>query len=106
MAADSKPPSFSFELPPTINPAKTEIDIALAPSAAASCFDAIPFLAGYPYGCVEQTMSRFYPTVVAVDALHKLGLDLKTLAKRQSPRRSLEDGWDHARCSINVNSTA
>jgi alpha-2-macroglobulin len=90
MTADSKPQSFSFELPPPIDPSKTEIDISLAPSAGASCFDALPFLAGYPYGCVEQTMSRFYPTVVVVDTLHKLGLDLKTLAGHspQSQRRS------------------
>jgi uncharacterized protein YfaS (alpha-2-macroglobulin family) len=26
--------------------------------------DALPYLAGYPYGCVEQTMSRFYPSVL------------------------------------------
>ncbi len=96
LAADSKPQAFAFDLPPSINPAKTEIDISLAPSASASCFDALPFLAGYPYGCVEQTMSRFYPTVVVVDALHKLGLDLKILAEhaRQSKRRSIDRGHD------------
>jgi alpha-2-macroglobulin len=87
--------SLSFELPPEVDPSKTRIEISLAPSAGGSIFDAIPFLAGYPYGCVEQTMSRFYPTVVAVDTLRKLGVDLKTLAdtlRKLGPSRMRR--WD------------
>jgi uncharacterized protein YfaS (alpha-2-macroglobulin family) len=37
--------------------------------------DALEYLAGYPYGCVEQTMSRFLPTVVVSRSLQKLGLE-------------------------------
>ncbi len=81
-AADNKgPQSFSFELPASIEASKTRIEVSLAPTASASMLDAIPFLAGYPYGCVEQTMSRFYPTAIAAAALKHLGLDLPTLAR-------------------------
>jgi uncharacterized protein YfaS (alpha-2-macroglobulin family) len=37
--------------------------------------DAIAFLAGYPYGCVEQTMSRFLPAVVAMRAMKRAGIE-------------------------------
>lgn len=78
--------SLAFELPKTIDPSKTRIELTLAPSAASAAFDAIPFLAGYPYGCVEQTMSRFYPTVLAADTLKQMGIDLETIAT-EAPQR-------------------
>jgi uncharacterized protein YfaS (alpha-2-macroglobulin family) len=37
-------------------------------------FESLEYLAGYPYGCVEQTMSRFLPTVVVAQVLQKLGV--------------------------------
>jgi uncharacterized protein YfaS (alpha-2-macroglobulin family) len=37
--------------------------------------DALSYLAGYPYGCVEQTMSRFLPTVYVAQTLQKLGIE-------------------------------
>lgn len=43
--------------------------------------DALPFLAGYPYGCVEQTMSRFLPALVAHDAMKRHGLQHDKLAE-------------------------
>jgi len=37
--------------------------------------DALPYLIGYPYGCTEQTMSRFMPTAIVAKTLHELGLE-------------------------------
>jgi uncharacterized protein YfaS (alpha-2-macroglobulin family) len=36
--------------------------------------DALPYLIDYPYGCTEQTMSRFLPAVITSKTLHDLGL--------------------------------
>jgi alpha-2-macroglobulin len=52
----------------------TEMMICVSPTHAAMVLDALEYLAGYPYGCVEQTMSRFLPTVVVSQALQKLGI--------------------------------
>jgi uncharacterized protein YfaS (alpha-2-macroglobulin family) len=51
--------------------------------------DALPYLAGYPYGCVEQTMSRFYPAVLVKDTLKKMGTDLEAIGKQ---RRQMNEG--------------
>ncbi|HVR86653.1 MAG TPA: alpha-2-macroglobulin family protein, partial [Planctomycetota bacterium] len=53
----------------------SEMLICVSPTHAAMVLDALEYLAGYPYGCVEQTMSRFLPTVVVSQALQKLGID-------------------------------
>src|SRR4051794_36801350 len=37
----------------------TMLSVQLAPSLAVTMLDALPYLLEYPYGCVEQTMSRF-----------------------------------------------
>ena len=37
-------------------------------------FDALPYLAQYPYGCVEQTLSRFVPAAIARRAVKDLSL--------------------------------
>jgi uncharacterized protein YfaS (alpha-2-macroglobulin family) len=36
--------------------------------------DALPYLAEYPYGCVEQTLSRFVPAAIAAKTARDLGL--------------------------------
>ncbi len=58
------------------------LNVQLNPSLAATMLDALPYLADYPYGCVEQTMSRFLPTVVAERTLKESGVNLDTLRQR------------------------
>ncbi len=53
----------------------SELVVVVSPTHASMVLDALEYLAGYPYGCVEQTMSRFLPTVVVSRALQKLGLE-------------------------------
>ncbi|MBI4568993.1 MAG: hypothetical protein HY719_11420 [Planctomycetes bacterium] len=57
--------------------------LTLNPSLAATLLDAVPYLIKYPYGCVEQTMSRFLPAVVVKRSLVEMGVDLGDLAKRR-----------------------
>jgi uncharacterized protein YfaS (alpha-2-macroglobulin family) len=40
--------------------------------------DALPYLVDYPYGCTEQTMSRFLPAIITAKTLRDLGLKPET----------------------------
>ena len=56
-----------------------------APSAPqpAAMVDALPYLASYPYGCTEQTLSRFLPTVMTQGILRSMQLDLKAIKQKR-----------------------
>ncbi|MCA9001121.1 MAG: alpha-2-macroglobulin, partial [Planctomycetes bacterium] len=68
----------------TVPPAKdgrTTLEIAVAPSLATTMLDALPYLTHYPYGCLEQSLSRFVPTAVAARTLEEMGLDPNFVAR-------------------------
>ena len=46
--------------------------------------DALPYLADYPYGCTEQTLNRFLPTVITQKILINLGVDLKAIRQKHT----------------------
>ena len=48
--------------------------LTVTPSLANSLVQGLDELIGFPYGCVEQTMSRFMPTVVVSQALATSGM--------------------------------
>jgi len=52
----------------------TELTVQVAPSIATTMLDALPYLIDYPYGCTEQTMSRFLPAAIVARTIEKLGL--------------------------------
>lgn len=66
--ADSGTSAWSFTLPPEADPAHARGTLYLTPSLLAAVAPALSYLAGYPYGCTEQTMSRFLPSVLAAQA--------------------------------------
>ena len=53
----------------------TDLTVQIAPSLAVTMLDALPYLIEFPYGCTEQTMSRFLPAAIVARTLEKLGLD-------------------------------
>ena len=59
----------------------SELVVVLSPSHASMVLDALDYLADYPYGCVEQTMSRFLPTVITAGTLQTLGIEKPELTK-------------------------
>jgi alpha-2-macroglobulin len=73
---------FTIDVPKARKPGSSELNLQLTPSVAGSMLDALPYLADYPYGCIEQTMSRFLPSVVVSKTLQDLGLRLEDLEKR------------------------
>ncbi|MDO8683333.1 MAG: alpha-2-macroglobulin family protein, partial [Armatimonadota bacterium] len=62
----------------------SEIRLRLSPSLASTMLGSLDYLAQYPYGCTEQTMSAFLPDVVIWQTLKSLGIDKPDL-KRQLP---------------------
>lgn len=76
---------FNINIPAARNKASTNLRIVVTPSIAMSMLDALPYLIGYPYGCVEQTLSRFLPSVMVKKALVELGIPPDTLKKKINP---------------------
>lgn len=73
---------LTINVPTEHKPGASALLVQLNPSLAATTLDALPYLADYPYGCVEQTMSRFLPSVVVARTLRDAGVSLDTLHKR------------------------
>jgi len=82
LAPGERTSDFSLELPAPLDPARTSLELRLTPSLAGALVDALPYLIDYPYGCVEQTMSRFLPAVVVKSVLCRQGFDGTELEKR------------------------
>ncbi|MFK7802436.1 MAG: MG2 domain-containing protein [Anaerolineae bacterium] len=55
------------------------VTLELSRSIAGSILQGLDDLTGYPYGCVEQTMSRALPNAVVGRALNQLGINDPTL---------------------------
>ncbi len=51
-----------------------QLTITLTPSLTAGLIQTLPGLVDYPYGCVEQTMSRFMPSMVVAATLRATGV--------------------------------
>ncbi|MCX7841146.1 MAG: hypothetical protein N2559_17045, partial [Anaerolineae bacterium] len=68
----------------------TTLKLSTSPSLAAGLIDSLEYLVGFPYGCVEQTMSRFLPSVLVKQALDKLQIKNEKIEK-ELPKQ-VEDG--------------
>ena len=69
-------------LPHERKPDSSSLTVQVTPSMVVTMLDALPYLINYPYGCTEQTMSRFLPTVVTAKTLRDLGLQPADIADR------------------------
>ncbi len=67
--------TVKLDLPKERKAGSTSLTVQVTPSLAVTMLDALPYLADYPYGCTEQTMSRFLPAVITAKTLRDLGLD-------------------------------
>ena len=63
----------------------TGLKLSVDASLASTVLTALDDLAGYPYGCVEQTMSRFLPTVVVADAFKEINAPVSEATKTKLP---------------------
>ncbi len=77
--------------------AETVLEIRYSPTVAGAMVDALPYLASYPYGCTEQTLSRFLPTVITQKILLEMGIDLADVKEKRSNLNPQEIGDDQKR---------
>jgi alpha-2-macroglobulin len=70
--------SIKLDIPKERRTDSTALTVQVAPSMATTMLDALPYLIEYPYGCTEQTMSRFLPAVITAKTLRDLGLKPET----------------------------
>lgn len=71
--------ALRLTLPDGIDTTKATVQVTVAPTLAADLADTLPYLVDYPYGCVEQTMSRFLPAVKVAQILKRSGVKLPEL---------------------------
>lgn len=84
-------------IPAQRRPEQTRLEVRYSPSLAAALVDALPYLADYPYGCTEQTLNRFLPTVLVQKLLLDLKVDLAEVQKHRTNLNSQELGPDPQR---------
>ncbi|HET7113735.1 MAG TPA: alpha-2-macroglobulin family protein, partial [Pyrinomonadaceae bacterium] len=70
--------AIKLDIPKERRVDSTSLTVQVAPSMATTMLDALPYLIEYPYGCTEQTMSRFLPAVITAKTLRDLGLKPET----------------------------
>ncbi|MEO8662647.1 MAG: MG2 domain-containing protein, partial [Bryobacteraceae bacterium] len=64
----------TLSFPAQSAPTSRTLVIEATPSMAGAIFGALEYLTGFPYGCVEQTMSSFLPNVIVSKAAKDLKL--------------------------------
>ena len=74
--------SVKLDIPKERKAESTTLTVQIAPSMATTMLDALPYLIDYPYGCTEQTMSRFLPAVITAKTLRDLGLKPETAMRK------------------------
>lgn len=89
--------SISFEVPAERRPEQSQLELRYSPSLAGAMVDALPYLVQYPYGCTEQTLSRFVPTVITLKLLKEMNLNLQEIKEKRTNLNAQEIGDDKAR---------
>ncbi|MGQ9584938.1 MAG: Ig-like domain-containing protein [Anaerolineae bacterium] len=72
----------AIALPQVLDPTMGELTVQLEPSLAAGMQKGLTYLEYFPYHCIEQTVSRFLPNVMAYRALKSLGIKRPELETR------------------------
>lgn len=82
LAGESPRQAFEVVLPAPLDPARARVELQLSPGVYPALLDALPYLVDYPYGCTEQTVSRFLPAAVVRKTLVDFGLDAAAVERR------------------------
>ena len=88
---------FEIRIPEERRAEQSRLEVRYSPSLAGAMVDALPYLVDYPYGCTEQTLNRFLPTVITQKILLEMQLDLKAIRDKRTNLNAQEIGDDAER---------
>ncbi|MBT8372355.1 MAG: alpha-2-macroglobulin, partial [Deltaproteobacteria bacterium] len=91
---DATEATVLFDVPAERRVNQSRLELRFSPSLAGAMVDALPYLTSYPYGCTEQTLNRFLPTVITRQILLKMGLDLEAIKAKRTNLNAQELGDD------------
>jgi uncharacterized protein YfaS (alpha-2-macroglobulin family) len=94
---DQTEAAVSFKVPAARRVDQSRLELRYSPTLAGVMVDALPYLVSYPYGCTEQTLNRFLPTVMTQRILLKMGLDLEQIKEKRTNLNAQEIGDDRQR---------
>jgi alpha-2-macroglobulin len=83
---ENKTETLNFVVPIGVDVRTAQFSFSVNPSLAGTVLKALDDLAGYPYGCVEQTMSRFLPTIIASNTFKNINAPLKSSVIDELPK--------------------
>ena len=89
--------TVTVKVPAERLPEQSVLEVRYSPTLAGAMVDALPYMVDYPYGCTEQTLNRFLPTVITQKVLLKMGLNLKDIEKKRTNLNAQEIGDDAMR---------
>ncbi|MDP6545580.1 MAG: MG2 domain-containing protein [Phycisphaerae bacterium] len=96
---NKKSGKFQITVPKERRPDDSRLEIRYSPTLAGAMVDALPYVVEYPYGCTEQTLNRFLPTVITQKVLQNMGLDLDDIKKKRTNLNAQEIGDDIKRAA-------
>ena len=70
---DQTSAALQIRVPEERLPEQSRLEIRYSPTLAYAMMDALPYLTAFPYGCTEQTLNRFLPTVITQKVLQRMG---------------------------------
>ena len=76
---------------------ESRLEVRYSPTLAGAMVDALPYMVEYPYGCTEQTLNRFLPTVITQHVLLNMKLNLKDIEQKRTNLNAQEIGDDKER---------
>ncbi|HMP77919.1 MAG TPA: MG2 domain-containing protein [Pirellulaceae bacterium] len=82
--ADQNSTAIEFTVPEERRPDQSRLEVRFSPTLAGAMVDALPYLVDYPYGCTEQTLNRFLPTVLTQNILKRMNLDLAAIRDKRT----------------------
>jgi len=76
LAGNQREEHVEINIPDAVDPNSIQLELSCSPNMLNALAGALPYLAEYPHGCTEQTLNRFLPSVVVLQTMDKLELEL------------------------------